>query len=142
MAHPEEVRKPATRGSLMKQTKAELVNIIFRKDSVEKELQATIDELSKKAVTRVEYETLKDSYLKEVEKVKAADKELDTLTSNYEKLDKRNAELSKSNEDLKDALDEDASILQETKIKLKFWRDFAIAYVLITILVVVLKAIM
>ena len=131
-----------TKGSLMKKTKAELVSIILRKDSIDKEKQAVIDELHKKAVTKFEYETLKDSYLKEVEKVKTANEEIDTLNSSYEKLDTRNAELAKINKDLKDALDENASIFQETKIKLKFWRNFAIAYVLITIMIVVLKAIM
>lgn len=134
--------KKPSKGSLMKQTKADLVNIILRKDSVDKEKQAIIDELHKKAVTKVEYETLKESYLKEIEKVKAITKELNTLKDNYEKLDLRNAELAKTNEDFKDVLDENTSVLQEIRNKYKFWRDFAIAYALITIIIVVLKAIM
>lgn len=142
MARIADPKKPATKGSLMKQTKAELVNIILRKDAVDKEKQEIIDELHKKAVTRVEYETLKDEYLKALDKAKYAEKQWSELKANYEKLDIRNTELSKVNSDLKEAFDEDASVLQETKNKLKFWRDFAVAYVLITIMIVVLKAIM
>lgn len=142
MARIADSKKPATKGSLMKQTKAELVNIILRKDSVEREKQEIIDELHKKAVTRVEYDSLKDNYLSSLDKVKDAEKKLFELKANYEKLDIRNSELSKTNNDLKEALDEDASVLQETRNKYKFWRDFAVAYVLITIIIVVLKAIM
>lgn len=142
MARIADSKKPATKGSLMKQTKAELVNIILRKDSVEREKQEIIDELHKKAVTRVEYDSLKDNYLSSLDKVKDAEKKLFELNANYEKLDKRNMELSKTNNDLKNALDEDASVLQETRNKYKFWRDFAVAYILITIIIVVLKAIM
>lgn len=142
MARIADSKKPATKGSLMKQTKAELVNIILRKDSVEREKQEIIDELHKKAVTRVEYDSLKDNYLNSLDKVKDAEKKLFELKANYEKLDIRNSELSKTNNDLKEALDEDASVLQETRNKYKFWRDFAVAYVLITIIIVVLKAIM
>lgn len=142
MARIADSKKPATKGSLMKQTKAELVNIILRKDSVEREKQEIIDELHKKAVTRVEYDSLKDNYLSSLNKVKDAEKKLFELKANYEKLDIRNSELSKTNNDLKEALDEDASVLQETRNKYKFWRDFAVAYVLITIIIVVLKAIM
>ena len=142
MAHIADTKKPATKGSLMKQTKAELVSIILRKDAIDKEKQEIIDELHKKAVTRVEYDSLKDNYLAALEKTKLQDKDITNLVTNFEKLDKRNTELSKENEDLKGVIDEDASVLQETKNKLKFWKDFAVAYVLISLLVVVLAIMM
>lgn len=142
MARIADTKKPATKGSLMKQTKAELVSIILRKDAIDKEKQEIIDELHKKAVTRVEYDSLKDNYLAALEKTKLQDKDITNLVTNFEKLDKRNTELSKENEDLKGVIDEDASVLQETKNKLKFWKDFAVAYVLISLLVVVLAIMM
>ena len=142
MARTADSKKPATRGSLMKQTKAELVNIILRKDVVDKEKQAIIDELHKKAVTRVEYDSLKENYLKVLDKSKELEKALGTLEENYEKLDNRNAELSSLNRDFESVLDENASVLQETKKKLKFWKEFAVAFVIITIMVVVLATIM
>ena len=142
MARTADTKKPATKGSLMKQTKAELVSIILRKDAIDKEKQEIIDELHKKAVTRVEYDSLKDNYLAALERIKLQDKDITNLVTNFEKLDKRNTELSRENEDLKGVIDEDASVLQETKNKLKFWKDFAVAYVLISLLVVVLAMIM
>ena len=131
-----------TKGSLMKKTKAELVSIILRKDSVDKEKQAVIDELHKKAVTKVEYETIKDNYLESLNKIKDLEKELANINDNYNKLDSRNAELNKLNNSLKDSLSEDTNVIQKTKSNLKFWRGFAIAYFLITVLVVILKVIM
>ena len=142
MARTADTKKPATKGSLMKQTKAELVSIILRKDAIDKEKQEIIDELHKKAVTRVEYDSLKDNYLAALERIKLQDKDITNLVTNFEKLDKRNTELSRENEDLKGVIDEDASVLQETKNKLKFWKDFAVAYVLISLLVVVLAMIL
>jgi len=142
MARTADSKKPATKGSLMKQTKAELVNIILRKDTVDKEKQEIIDELHKKAVTRVEYESLKENYFKEIKKGKDLTEQLDQLGVNYDKLDARNAELAKVNDDLQGVIDEDASVLCETKKKLKFWKDFAIAYILMSFLVVLLIAIM
>lgn len=127
--------KSASKSSLMNKTKAELVSIILRKDAVDKEKQAVIDELHKKAVTRVEYETLKESFLVENKKAKE-------LENNYDMLDLRNRELSKSIVELQDRLTDDGALIQSYKSKYKFWRDFAVAFVLITIMVVVLKVIM
>lgn len=127
--------KSTSKASLMNKTKAELVSIILRKDAVDKEKQAVIDELHKKAVTRVEYETLKESFLAENKKAKE-------LENNYDMLDLRNRELSKSITALQDRLTDDGSLIQSYKSKYKFWRDFAVAFVLITIMVVILKAIM
>ena len=127
--------KSASKSSLMNKTKAELVSIILRKDAVDKEKQAVIDELHKKAVTRVEYETLKESFLAENKKAKE-------LENNYDMLDLRNRELSKSIVALQDKLTDDGSLIQSYKSKYKFWRDFAVAFVLITIMAVILKAIM
>lgn len=127
--------KSASKSSLMNKTKAELVSIILRKDAVDKEKQAVIDELHKKAVTRVEYETLKKSFLAENKKAKE-------LENNYDMLDLRNRELSKSIVALQDKLTDDGSLIQSYKSKYKFWRDFAVAFVLITIMAVILKAIM
>lgn len=127
--------KSTSKSSLMNKTKAELVSIILRKDAVDKEKQAVIDELHKKAVTRVEYETLKESFLAENKKAKE-------LENNYDMLDLRNRELSKSIVELQDRLTDDGSLVESYKSKYKFWRDFAVAFVLITIMVVVLKAIM
>lgn len=127
--------KSTSKASLMNKTKAELVSIILRKDAVDKEKQAVIDELRKKAVTRVEYETLKESFLAENKKAKE-------FENNYDMLDLRNRELSKSIVALQDRLTDDGSLIQSYKSKYKFWRDFAVAFVLITIMVVILKAIM
>ena len=127
--------KSTSKASLMNKTKAELVSIILRKDAVDKEKQAVIDELRKKAVTRVEYETLKESFLAENKKAKE-------LENNYDMLDLRNRELSKSIVALQDKLTDDGSLIQSYKSKYKFWRDFAVAFVLITIMAVILKAIM
>jgi len=127
--------KSTSKTSLMNKTKAELVSIILRKDAVDKEKQAVIDELRKKAVTRVEYETLKESFLAENKKAKE-------FENNYDMLDLRNRELSKSIVALQDRLTDDDSLIQSYKSKYKFWRDFAVAFVLITIMVVILKAIM
>ena len=57
-------------------------------------------------------------------------------------LDLRNRELSKSIVALQDKLTDDGSLIQSYKSKYKFWRDFAVAFVLITIMAVILKAIM
>lgn len=127
--------KSTSKASLMNKTKAELVSIILRKDAVDKEKQAVIDKLRKKAVTRVEYETLKESFLAENKKAKE-------FENNYDMLDLRNRELSKSIVELQDRLTDDGSLIQSYKSKYKFWRDFAVAFVLITIMVVILKAIM
>lgn len=127
--------KSTSRSSLMNKTKAELVSIILRKDAVDKEKQAVIDELRKKAVTRVEYETLKESFLAENKKAK-------DFENNYDMLDLRNRELSKAIDKLQNQLTDEGSLVESYKSKYKFWRDFAIAFVLITIMVVVLKAIM
>ena len=127
--------KSTSKASLMNKTKAELVSIILRKDAVDKEKQAVIDELRKKAVTRVEYETLKESFLAENKKAKE-------LENNYDMLDLRNRELSKSIVELQDRLTDEGSLVESYKSKYKFWRDFAVAFVLITIMVVILKAIM
>lgn len=127
--------KSTSKASLMNKTKAELVSIILRKDAVDKEKQAVIDELRKKAVTRVEYETLKESFLAENKKAKE-------FENNYDMLDLRNRELSKSIVELQDRLTDEGSLVESYKSKYKFWRDFAVAFVLITIMVVILKAIM
>lgn len=107
-----------TSSSLMKKTKTELVNIILRKDSVEKNLSEEINKLNDEVTKISDAKTnLKDDV-----------KKFSTEVAN---LKLENAKLNESNNNLKDALDEDASIMQELKTSVKAWRNIALVCVAI-----------
>ena len=104
--------------SLMKKTKAELVNIILRKDAVHVELN---------------------------EKVASLEKERDESYASNKKLNEKvvslgleNKKLNEVNNGFKEALDEDAIIMQQSDRNLAFWRNVAIIEAVVLVMLVVI----
>lgn len=83
-----------TSNSLMKKTKAQLVEIILRKDEVERNLRKDINELcdsfnkikSEKELLEKKFETLQNDYLEECDKNASYIQELKDKTERYKML--------------------------------------------------------
>lgn len=103
--------------SLMKKTKQDLVNIILRKDDVHKDLNEKIETL-----------------VKERDDAFAQNKKLNSALANINLENKR---LNRTVDGYQSALDEDASIIQENKNKLKFWSSMALIEAVILIIVMI-----
>ena len=104
--------------SLMKKTKAELVNIILRKDAVHVELNEKVASLEKER---------DESYISNKK-----------LNEKVVSLELENKKLNKINNGFKEALDEDAIIMQQSNKNLAFWRNVAIIEAAVLVILVVI----
>lgn len=108
-----------TQSGLMKKTKAELVNIILRKDDVEAKASVTIDDLNKSLTIHKNLLTDRDKTINKM------DKQIKDLTSNL-KAQKHACEIAKTNNDANSTLisnyqaelDNNASIITTLKNKI------------------------
>lgn len=121
MANSKKTPKEGTKGSLMNLKKEELVNIILRKDATDREKQEIIN-------------NTKENYLAETKKVNALKEEL--AKSNLQ-----NASLEKTNNEFKEAFDNDAILIYKLKESRNYWRTLSIATFVILAMVVILKII-
>ena len=113
MSNKETTKKHVeTNGSLMKHTKAQLVEIILRKDSIEKNLRADINE------TNSTLNEIRNKY--------------NNLEEHYDSL----------NYDYRDMCDEKTFIECELNDKVKFIRKLAIGLIVCIIIIVILSIIL
>lgn len=103
----------SSKTSLMKQTKADLVNIILRKDDVEKSNSEEIVKL------KAENKNLKEKVESLKEAIRNSDKEINNL--------------NRDNNELKDTIDEDTSKVCELQSSLRSWKTLAIMSLIITL---------
>lgn len=106
-----------TNSSLMKKTKQDLVNIILRKDSVHKELNEKINNLTKE----------RDDAFAQNKK----------LNSELVAVNLENKKLNANLEGYQSILDEDASIIREKQNSINFWGSVAAIEAIILIITVV-----
>lgn len=114
----------STSTGLMKKKKVELVNIILRKDDVEKELRTQVNEFEGKctALTNTREGLLYDIalYKNEITKLNNANKDLNSdLAELNEQLGKKNKLISELNEDC-DIMRDNITIFQERLAKSQF----------------------
>lgn len=114
----------STSTGLMKKKKAELVNIILRKDDVEKELRTKVSELEGKCST---LENTRDGLIydislhkNEITNLNSANEDLNSdLVELNEQLGKKNKLIAELNEDC-DIMRDNVTILQERLAKSQF----------------------
>ncbi|MBO7692957.1 MAG: hypothetical protein J6Y28_01685 [Acholeplasmatales bacterium] len=134
--------------SLMKKTKNQLVEIIFRKDAVEKTQQDDYNELNK-SYKKICAEN--DKLTKEVSHVRAENDKLTGIINNLNnqhnndkvqsiKYSNQNKELNKTCNDLRSELDENASVIAELKQKCNRWKESCITCAAISIILIIVIA--
>lgn len=113
-----------TNSSLMKKTKQQLVDIIFRKDSIEKDLNNKVNNLQKELDNKCrEFNIINEDYKNKNKTIKNLKIELDKtyqlnnrLTNKHDKLDK----------DYQDICDEYADYVAFTNIKLSRYKKIVV----------------
>ncbi len=131
--------------ALMRKTRKELVDIIFRKDEVHKKLNDDIDELNKQLVNKGDYDKLKEQ-VKQLSKengylnarLNAYIDQVDKLAYDKEASFKELKEASIKYNDLLEACDEYVSKIQEQINNTKFYKRLSILTSSVTIIVLLI----